>query len=521
MNSIYAPNVRLFNYHLKTVRLTDFSESHLNLESILEYYQKSILEYYQSLLECQKILKQNHQSINLSFRDDFSQMLASGLANFDLIYNPRNRGIHRFLFSSKYKGFCYPQFLNDTYSFSLTIYYPQKLGNDGITFSDLYQLNPPKEFFTGIYSKEQDKSESGFHQTFWGSTVFLSGFVAQRHSENMVESFQVIADNILKSFLNLESMDEAPPFYQSGEFLGGYIYEYKSVFQQHQYGQILILVIFDEITTHKINNIQWDLSELFLYDHKNRQIFLDSRKEYQDIQEKIKIIEEKIRKFPENITQNVLSNFSREDLSLLKREIKSLLNLSLGYSQKMRSLRTFQNTIEINQQNYLDVLSRMEVKSQSSLGILRDKAKQIFERFQQQIAVDLVYLQQGERLLDTATNTIRGLVEIDQAERDRQLQDKLQALGVGIAAGAIVASTTGLLTHPWQWPPKLSTPVHPLVIAVFLSSTIAICAGTLTHFILKAYREDLTLTECVRNLLNHDQKASARTGRKRRQKIEH
>jgi hypothetical protein len=48
-------------------------------------------------------------------------------------------------------------------------------------------------------------------------------------------------------------------------------------------------------------------------------------------------------------------------------------------------------------------------------------------------------------------------VEIDPAERDRQRQtaeqnrqDSLQALGVGIAAGAIVASTTGRLTRPWQ-----------------------------------------------------------------------
>ncbi len=77
----------------------------------------------------------------------------------------------------------------------------------------------------------------------------------------------------------------------------------------------------------------------------------------------------------------------------MKRTIKNLLDLSLGYSQRIRSLGNFQNTIEINRQNYLDTLSRMEVNSQSDLGIWRDKADRTFQRFQQQIEADLVYLQ--------------------------------------------------------------------------------------------------------------------------------
>ncbi|MGL4500299.1 MAG: hypothetical protein ACRCU2_14635, partial [Planktothrix sp.] len=450
INSIYAPNIRLFSYHLKSVRLTDFTEQKMEIESVTTYYQ-NLLEFY-------KILDQNSKPINLKFREDFQNMLGSGLANFDLISDSKGRGIYRIALPPKYKGFIYPQFLNDTYSFSLTLYHPQKPEDDEISFSDLSQMKPPEDFFAGISPGISDETESNCSKAFLGSTVFLSGFIAQNRPDT-AESLKTTADELLKHFLGIDSLEKAPPFYQYGDFLEGYIYEYKSIFRHHQYGRILILLIFDEATTGKLNDIQYDLPELFLYDHKNRIIFRDSRQEYKASQDDFKIIEETIKKNPENIPTNVPQDLSDKDLNLLKGEIKNLLNLSLKYSQRIRSLGNFHNTIEINLQNYLDTLSRMEVKSQSDLGIWRDKADRTFQRFHRQIEADLVYLQQGERLLDTGINTIRGLVEIDQAERDRtlqeqneKLQDTLQALGVGIAAGAIVASTSGLMIVRWYYP---------------------------------------------------------------------
>ncbi|WP_199249890.1 hypothetical protein [[Phormidium] sp. ETS-05] len=375
----------------------------------------------------------------------------------------------------KYKGFLYPQFLNDTYSFSLTLYHPQKSGNDEISFSDLSQLKPPEDFFAGTYPGSQDETGQTLSQAFWGRTILLSGFIAQSRPDT-ADSLKFTADELLKQFLGIKSLEEAPLFYQSGEFLGGYIYEYKSIFQQHRYGQILILLIFEEATTDKLNDIQWDLPELFLYYHKNRQIFLDSCQEYKASQDEIKKIEETIQKFPRNISTNGQPDLSDEDIRVFKREIKNLLDWSLGYSQRIRSLATFQNTIEINRQNYLDTLTRMEVKSQSDLGIWRDKTDRAFQRFQRQIEVDLVYLQQGERLLDTAINTIRSLVEIDQAERDRRLEQQIKAIGMGVAVGAIMASTSSLIfqepmTFPWQ--EQRGEKLHPFTLAFLLSFAFA------------------------------------------------
>ncbi len=479
INTIYALNIRLFSYHLKTVHLTNFTVHHLSIPSITNYYQ--------NLLGSYKVLDSKKESINLHFREDFQDILNSGLANFDLIPNFKSRGTYPTALPPKYKGFFYPQFLNDTYSFALTLYHPQKPGKDEIVFSDLSTLKPPKNFFTGTDLNSQEQTAEILSQAFWGSTIFLSGFIAQ-HRPDRAEKLKSTADELLKQFLGIDSLEKAPPFYQSGEFLGGYLYEYKSNFQRHHNGQILILLIFDETTTEKLNAIQWDLPEILLYDHKNRQTFLDSRKEYQDSQERIKKIEKTISEFPKNIAATVPPDLSEQDLKLLKQQIKNLLESSLRYSQRIRSLGTFKNTIEINRQNYLDTLSRMEVKSESDLGIWRDKADRTFQRFQRQIEVDLVYLQQEERLLDTAINTIRGLVEIDQAERDRLLEQRIQIIGVGIASGAIAASTSPLIfDYPFTFP-KLKNQgdiLHPFVIALLLSIAVSIGCSFLTWVFLR------------------------------------
>ncbi|MFO7033152.1 hypothetical protein B9T07_25755 [Limnospira fusiformis CCALA 023] len=67
-------------------------------------------------------------------------------------------------------------------------------------------------------------------------------------------------------------------------------------------------------------------------------------------------------------------------------------------------------------------------------------------------------------------------MEIDQAERDRhiqekqqKLQDHIQAVGVGIAGGAIVASSSGLLFEPqrmtFPWEAEFGRYPHPFLSA--------------------------------------------------------
>jgi len=122
---------------------------------------------------------------------------------------------------------------------------------------------------------------------------------------------------------------------------------------------------------------------------------------------------------------------------------------------------------------------------------LRDFGQETAPLFLRQIKADLGYFQHGTDLINTAIASIRGIVEIDQTEGDRhrektekdsnqKLQDLIQSVGVGIAAGAIVASSSGLITQPWYLPNakkvELSLLPHPFFIALIFSALCSVGA---------------------------------------------
>ncbi|RAQ47533.1 hypothetical protein B9S53_04385 [Arthrospira sp. O9.13F] len=521
---IYAPEIRLFTYHLKILSTTNLQDTDqdLPLRSMIVYYlqlladyglvdslvknlQKEILspwaildnwfQYIQTIrglvwwiklrIIVLEILIDWHNYLSgktledviqeYLFRSDFDDLTNCNNPFFQIINNPGKIGIQRVNFPTQYRGFFYPQYLNDSYSFLLHIFHPQKLGKDGVKFSDIAKLSPPKSFFAGTSTSLDEPLQTHLKHASWGTTMLFSGFIDSR--PGTLEEGKKLADELLQNLLKPDPKKPAPPFWASREFLGGFLYEYQDIYSPHPYGKIMILLLFSEESKEKINGVQWWLPELFFYERKICQNYIDSRGEYSKANQDIKTIEKTIRTFPPNIATDVPPDLSEEELRSLKQEIKNLLDLSLRYSQRMRSLVMFENTIAINRNNYLNTLTRMEVKSNSDLTGWRDKANHIFGTFQEQIKADLVYLQQGERLLDTAINTIRGLVEIDQAERDRLLEHQIQIAGWGIGVGAIVASTSALIfqekmTFPWS--DNRGDNVHPFTIAVLLSFA---CAG--------------------------------------------
>ncbi len=527
---IYAPEIRLFTYHLKLLKTTAINgqpDREIDLKSMIAYYVQLLADYgllnnlliqkfskdiFSPLLIIDTWLEDIDKSYFLVwwskfriflwqfildtdivdllyyyvFRSDFEKLTnENNIPFFQLIYNPGKIGIHRVSLPPKYRGGFSPQYINDSYSFLLHLLHPEKLGEGWVKFSDIAELSPPESFFTGTSSTLDEPLQTHLKQASWGTTILFSGLIKSPPPVTLEDGKQ-LADELLQNLLKPDPEKPATPFWGSREFLGGFLYEYQDVYNRHPYGQILILLLFSEESKEKLNAVQWSLPELFCYERKICQNYLDSREEYKRANQDIETIEETIRTFPPNIATNVPPDLSEEELRSLKREIKNLLDLSLRYSQRMRSLVTFQNTIAINRENYLNTLTRIEVKSHSDLTDWRDKANHIFGTFQRQIEVDLVYLQQGERLLDTAINTIRGLVEIDQAERDRHLEHQIQTIGTAIAVGAIVASSSGLITQPWGFPSRdrLLLPPHPFIIALAISSLFSIFAWKITQAVI-------------------------------------
>jgi hypothetical protein len=279
-----------------------------------------------------------------------------------------------------------------------------------------------------------------------------------------------------------------PPLYRAIKWFGGYLYEYgdpRVDLKENPYGHLLIWFLFDENPTKLLQKCYWELPELLLYYHKVSQTFQTSRFFYKKADKIVKKNKVELNNFnAKYLSQKTVTNLSENELQYLKNTLKQLLRTSLSYSQQLRNLEYAQNTIAINTKNYQATLEYMAELAATSLEVFQIFGEKEAVIFQAQISADLNYFKPGYVLLDTAISSIRGLVEVDQAERDRilqdqnqQLQDHVQAIGVGIAAGAIVASSSGLMlaeTITFPWEQNHGKDLHPFTIAVLLSSACAI-----------------------------------------------
>ncbi|MCT7957638.1 hypothetical protein [Laspinema palackyanum] len=378
-----------------------------------------------------------------------------------------------FTTSDGLKGFIYPQVINDTYALNLRIAFPEKYGEDEYLCKDLSRLNPENCFQGNRYSREE----------FLGQTLLLTIYLNQPCPVNP-RDLDEPAKNCWLAFFKLKDEADFPRLYRVSPCCNGYLYEFgnpRETLAQNPYGHLVVWFMFDSSTTKILNKFYWSLPEFFLYRHKISKNFRKSRYFYYKADRIVQRNETSLNQLNQSyLKREEITLLTEEALQVFKNQLKTLLKLSLSYSQQLRNLEYAHNTIAINQKNYLAILDQMEQLAQMPLGGLRVFGEKEAVAFQDQITADLNYFRHGSGLLDTAIASIRGLVEIDQAERDRLLQDQnqtlqdnIQSIGVGIAVGAIIASTSGLvlqyqpMTFPWE--DNYGDRLHPFVIAIAVS----------------------------------------------------
>jgi len=114
--------------------------------------------------------------------------------------------------------------------------------------------------------------------------------------------------------------------------------------------------------------------------------------------------------------------------------------------------------------------------------------EQTCPRYLTQIQTYIDYLEPGKYLFSDLVNTIRATAAIEQSKREKELQDNIQAVGVGIAAGAILSSSTGFLIEPWRLPSRENRIPHPFIISFFGSFILAFVAFKLAKWWIKRRR---------------------------------
>lgn len=324
------------------------------------------------------------------------------------------------------------------------------------------------------------------------------------------EQFQKLADEIVQ---NLLGKDHAP-FARSTQLFGSPIFEYSSLNSQQQ----IFVYALNELGEKNIRQIPQSIFELFYYRHKIIKAFIDSRKIYQKAQSFYKIVKKDIKALQQKISNVGEKRFL--DLRIFNEDIKQLLKDSLTYQKTLQQLDNFDNTLAINVYNYqlklLEISDKCHLLPEelTTFSFFADKTA---PHCQRQIQGDLGYFKHGTDLINTAIASIRGIVEIEQAEIDRKLQQTLQdneiaekkrdrelqktvaIVGVGIGASGVSATASPyvLPTNPGQEkftliPLRLQPnfelrPAHSFTIVLLFSLGFGLLGSAIAYGVIKIY----------------------------------
>ncbi|MEG3974494.1 hypothetical protein QT970_07705, partial [Microcoleus sp. herbarium8] len=190
-------------------------------------------------------------------------------------------------------------------------------------------------------------------------------------------------------------------------------------------------------------------------------------------------------------------------LQEFQEQLKQLFSKAVTYTRLLRKLEDYDNTIALNFNNYTDILQKIcDILGidKEELSILNNFSRKTAPYMRSQIAGDLGYFRHGTNLIDQAIASIRGIVEIEQARSDRtnqlalrkselgeknrddRLESTVQAIGVGLAAGGIAASsgTDKLFDTVQNHQIPILMQLHPFVFSFALSFAIALFAASIT-----------------------------------------
>jgi hypothetical protein len=361
-------------------------------------------------------------------------------------------------------------------------------------------------------SQETEEVETSFFQNFnpdgcflannigsnLGQTLLLTVWLSREDRQKNRSHWRKIAAECVRSFLGEAN---TPPLYQERDLFGSPIFEYGNPTQPDGGDDIFVWLFFRESdVADTFNYFAQEFIDLFFYRQKAIQAYRLSREVHQDIKERYQQLKQALEGIAPKLPQlnqsgaNAAGGLSAIDLSEFQQQLRLFPKLNLEYADLLGELERYRLTIEVNSKDYAINLKTIQEKlPDSDLSFLSDFHQKISQKLQEQIKVDLGYFGQSAGLVDKAIATIRGLVEIEQAKRESDLQNTIQAVGAGIGAGVgvagIVASSYPLLKEPWQLPSPSHPflPPHPFLVSFFLSLLVGAGLGWLTWRITKSF----------------------------------
>ena len=373
-------------------------------------------------------------------------------------------------------GSIYPLRIHDTYTADLTFYYK----NVTMKVADLNQLNPQ-----GCLLPNAIKPSLGQTLLLYATPAFY-------------DTYRKLADECVTAFVH-NQQQASPKFRAEGKLFGSPIFEYDSREDDAAKRCHILVWLQDDPQTLPSATPTFNSYLMNLLCSRAKIVFVyrEARKKYRKAQQIVGELEKKLPEFGE-----VEKEQSQEvKLQKLKKLLAEVRTKMFACAQQVRYLQEDRNTIDINAENYAEALTR--IKSLSIEGDNLDFLQRFLDlaedKYQRQIEIDLKYLIASQDLFQQSISTLRGMVEIEQVEldreqiqiyqqkeeeekiRDRQLENIIFFVGTAIGGGQIFSAAYPLIKDtPIHWKPDFSLPLHPFAATIFWSLLFGLGFGLLT-----------------------------------------
>lgn len=500
---IYAPNVHIFVFHL----LDDSSSKN---------YDKKLLWQ-----KCEEIFQKFEISQKLKIRDvapDIRVDLLEEATDANILLPLEGEIILDTTQKTKVTGIVCPLQIYDSYALALNLrideFDKDQNKTEAVDISIFKNFNPDNCFLsTNINSS-------------LGQTLLLTAWLSQSQQQDET-LWREIAQQCVQNFYGQKR--ECPQLYQEGILFDSPIFEYGNPNSVNGYEHILVWLFFAEEEEKQYSAkadgnfslFYQDFIDLFFYRNKVIKAYHLSRDVHRDIHSLYKEFKRTVGEIaniksrennslvrntnrdlfseikigspqnkilptisPENnlAVSNTIMGLSDMELENYQDTLSIFPLLDLQYSEYLTEFDKYRLTLETNTKNYTEKLRQIQEKSANeNLQFLSNFNQIISIKFFNQIQTDLGYFANTPGLIDKAITSIRGIVEIEQAKRDRSLETTIQILGVGFGGGAIASGV--IVSHI----DKIKQPVaaisldkqpHPFY-ASFILSVLAVlfCSG--------------------------------------------
>jgi hypothetical protein len=463
---LYAPNVHLFAFHLGEIENLDGDS-----EYEPHYLRQRCLEIFHQF-QIQQAL--NLRAVTPNLRMD----LLEGTSEENILLSLEGKLADK----QKITGVVGYLQLYDSYALYLNLRIPE--------LDESQNRTQPVD--AAIF-KQFNQNQQLILDSSIGQVIILTGWLSRAQQQQGPIIWQEMADYCLQSFL-ATSDSPLPPCYQVNQLFGSPVFEYGDPRNPDKTQTIWVWLFLDESdevekpsadADSNLCFLDQELLDLFFYRQKVIKTFELSRENYRDTRAQYQKMGDEVEAIRSLILDKKSSSekLSESTLIDLQKSLVELLELDISFSENLRVLETSRLTLKANASNYRKKLALIQsYYPQEKLDILESFGDKNCVNFQEQIKLDLGYFRHIRSLADKAVASIRGIVEIEQTQRDRlrqdqekQLENTIQAIGLAVGTGAIFASSAGSITDPWRspWAADRSSYPHPFLIAVFGSFLLA------------------------------------------------